>query len=267
MGIVFYLTARANISFNNQKMTCPRYSIITVCLNAKDDLIKTLRSIEKQDFNDFEWIVIDGGSTDGTQEVIQGHPLLTKMVSEADSGIYDAMNKGIVLARGDYYLFMNAGDSLYDSAVLTKVSPFLDHDLVIGRMLYVLFEKDREIRKEVRDCGKRGIGPCYMYTRTIFHQAAFIKKSIFEQFGGYCTDFKIRGDHDFFARLITGGASYSFVPLCIAVYPLNGLSHQLKYSKLVRRELQMVRKRNYSSLYRLKRGIAELCGAVAGGRS
>lgn len=267
MGVVFCLTARANISFNNQKMTCPRYSIITVCLNAKDDLIKTLRSIEKQDFNDFEWIVIDGGSTDGTQEVIQGHPLVTKMVSEADSGIFDAMNKGIALARGDYFLFLNAGDSFYDSAILAKVNPFLDHDLVIGSMLHVLFDKDREGRREARSCEERGVGPDYLYTRTIFHQATFIKKNMFERFGGYCTDFKIKGDHDFFARLITGGASYSFVPLCVAVYPLNGLSHQMKYSQLVRRELQLVRKRNYSSLYRLKRGIAELCGSVAGGRS
>lgn len=86
-------------------MSVPRYSIITVCLNAKEGLERTLRSIEEQTFNNFEWIVIDGGSTDGTVELIQNYSCIKRLISEPDEGIYDAMNKGIEISSGEYLFF------------------------------------------------------------------------------------------------------------------------------------------------------------------
>ncbi len=100
----------------------PFISIITVVFNAKEDLEKTIRSIQKQTFTDFEYIVIDGGSTDGTLDVInQYNNVITNWISEPDNGLYDAMNKGIMLTKGKFLWFMNAGDEIYERTTIEKI--------------------------------------------------------------------------------------------------------------------------------------------------
>ena len=99
-----------------------KISIITICFNAADDLKKTIKSVRGQVFNDYEYIVVDGGSKDATSEIIKSNAdVITKWVSEPDKGIYDAMNKGIKMATGDWVIMMNAGDVFADSQVLTNV--------------------------------------------------------------------------------------------------------------------------------------------------
>ncbi len=100
----------------------PLISIITVVFNGKNDIEKTILSIKKQTFTDFEYIVIDGGSTDGTLDVINQYThLITNFISEPDKGLYDAMNKGINLAKGKFLWFMNAGDEIYEEITLEKL--------------------------------------------------------------------------------------------------------------------------------------------------
>jgi glycosyltransferase involved in cell wall biosynthesis len=241
----------------------PRYSIITVCLNAKEDLKKTLHSIEKQTFHNFEWIVIDGKSTDGTVDILRHHPLVAYLLSEPDDGIYDAMNKGIKLATGDYFLFLNAGDSLYNKTTLQDVDKHLTGDLVIGCMMCILFDKNKQKKNSLRRFYDRDIGKEYLYNRTLPHQSTFVKREIFDKYGGYCKTFKIKGDHDFFSRIIVRGVKFSFLSFCVAIYPLNGVSHQMKKSKLVCDELCLVRRRNYSMAYRIKVNVHALLDSLA----
>ena len=101
--------------FRDEKMKTPRVTIITVCKNAADSIEKTIKSIVTQSYPNLEYIIIDGASTDGTQNIIKNYEKqLTHYQSEPDNGIYDAMNKGIPIATGDWINFMNAGDYFYN---------------------------------------------------------------------------------------------------------------------------------------------------------
>ena len=115
-----------------------KLSIITINYNNKTGLIKTFESVDRQMWTDFEYIVIDGGSTDGGKELIEQNPKITYWVSEKDSGVYQAMNKGIRKANGDYIIFMNSGDFFYDSTVLEKVQhQFLSEiDILYGNSMF-----------------------------------------------------------------------------------------------------------------------------------
>ena len=232
-------------------MSIPRYSIITVCLNANEALRQTLHSIEQQTFKDFEWIVVDGGSTDGTVELIQNHSCVNRLISEPDEGIYDAMNKGLEISSGEYVFFLNAGDWLYSNETLSDAEQHLKTDIVIGNLAVV----DKCGFISLRRYETYGINKKYIYSKTLPHQSTFIKKKLFLTYGLYCKSFKIKGDHDFFARIITKGASFSFLPICITFFPLNGLSFQMKKSELLKNELMLVRKRNYSIAYRFKESL------------
>ena len=100
----------------------PLISIITVVFNAKNDLEKTIKSIQKQSFKDFEYIVVDGGSKDGTLDIInQYNQHITTWISEPDRGLYDAMNKGILLSKGKFLWFINAGDEIYEATTLENL--------------------------------------------------------------------------------------------------------------------------------------------------
>jgi len=238
-------------------MSIPRYSIITVCLNAKEALAITLHSIEQQTFKNFEWIIIDGKSADGTIDIVQDHHCVTHLVSESDKGIYDAMNKGVNLANGEYLLFLNAGDWLYCNNTLQNVDSRLDNQLVVGDIAVV---KDK--KTYIKEYGKFGINKRYCYTKSFPHQSTFIKKCLFDKYGYYCEEFKIRGDHDLFARFMMKNVPFSFLNFCISVFPLNGISFQMKKSKLLHDELLLVRTRNFSIIYRVKMKIYDFFDCV-----
>lgn len=233
----------------------PLFSIITVCLNARDGIIKTARSIQNQENRDFEWIVIDGGSTDGTLEFLEKEKSITHLVSEKDGGIYNAMNKGIRLSSGQYYLFLNAGDFLLDYKVLLHVQKYLKADIVVG-----------QIKQEGHaDSSKNGIknfdtqlfNQDYLYYRSLPHPSTFIRRDIFRLYGGYEESFKIAGDHDFFARTILSNVSLCFAPVCISEHKRDGINAKMKGTHLFSKELEKIRRRNFSLLFRWKRKILD----------
>ena len=232
-------------------------SIITVCLNDRFGFDRTAKSIALQSDQDFEWIVIDGKSTDGTADLFEGYSdRIDHLISEPDDGIYDAMNKGIITASGKYCLFINAGDTLYDSKVIQHLQPSLVGDLVVGRM--EVFSPDDASKNGIRDFKNRKIGKRYLFYRTLPHQATCIKKALFEEYGLYDTSFVIAADHDFFARVFNKGSKISFAPLCISRYMLDGLSAQLKRSKLFDDERNRIRKSHFSAGYRRWRKVIRI---------
>lgn len=228
-------------------------SVITACLNAVVGIKNTADSIVHQTDDDIEWIVVDGQSTDGTLEYLQQLNSISTLISEKDTGIYNAMNKGISKSSGDYCLFLNAGDSLTDSDVIRKARPYIKKDLAIGQ-LKMCYPGDTK-KNYVNDFELQDIRSKYLYYRSLPHPSTFIAKSLFERFGYYDESFSIAGDHDFFARVLLRGAHKSFIPFCISEFVMDGISSEMKNSGLLRKELKQLRKNNFTFYYRIMRVI------------
>jgi glycosyltransferase involved in cell wall biosynthesis len=175
----------------------PKLSIITINYNNAIGLAKTIASVITQTASDFEYIVIDGGSTDGSVDVIRQHQdRLTYWVSESDQGIYHAMNKGIRQAKGEYCQFLNSGDYLLTPDVTERMLRALPSNCSI---LYG--NKIREVNgKSVieRSYAGRPITLMDLYRATIFHASAYIRRSLFEKYGQYDESLKIVADWKFY---------------------------------------------------------------------
>jgi glycosyltransferase involved in cell wall biosynthesis len=233
-------------------MLNPLYSIITICLNNEQGLARTSKSIHKQTYKDFEWIVVDGFSIDNSVAIAKQNPVLTHLISEPDDGIYHAMNKGIALAQGEYCLFLNSGDWLYADTVLAEVATQLQGDLVAGWLTVIYperFNKTPKLRRlDLQDVRKK-----FLYHRTLHHQATFIRRNLFQKYGGYDQEYKIYGDWDFFLRVINKGVTLEFIKLCIANYIFDGISSTGLGTALSKEEIRKIRKRHFSVIYRTKR--------------
>ena len=205
-------------------MTMMKLSIITINYNNKEGLRDTIESVVHQRCQDFEWVIIDGGSSDGSRELIEQHSeQITYWVSEPDKGIYNAMNKGIRVAHGDYLMFLNSGDSLYDEQTIEKVLPLLgDKDIYVGRINSV--GRDNASAEEQGDFGPEGILRKLTFT-WIPHQASFFKKRVFDIYGLYREDQKIVSDWwAYYHSLVIGQATVGALPLLIANYDTTGVS-------------------------------------------
>jgi glycosyltransferase involved in cell wall biosynthesis len=181
-----------------------KVTIITVCFNSSSTIQETLKSVTNQDYEDIEYIVIDGRSNDGTLEIIKGHQqLINKCISEPDDGLYYAMNKGLELATGDVIGFMNSDDIFnHDSCVSEIMNTFntTDADIVYGDIVYT-DPKDTSRIVRYWKSGEFEIDShqrCWMPP----HPATYIKRSIFEKFGNFNTDFKIAADYELLLRFI-----------------------------------------------------------------
>ena len=205
----------------------PKFSIITVSYNAKDDLEKTIKSISTQSFKDYEYIIIDGESTDGTKEILKRYGnKISYWVSERDEGIYNAMNKGAKVARGEYLYFLNAGDVFYNKDVLKDVAESIeDDDLVYGKIRVVSkngeksYIRDRTLTKFNLKLGNK-----------VSQQAVFIKKRIFDKVGGLNEKYRIAADFDLLCKVFEGNYKVKKIDLVICDYDGDGVSSDLRRS-------------------------------------
>ena len=177
------------------KLSSPLFSIITPVLNNKEGIIKTIDSLKIQEFKDFEYIVVDGGSTDGTLEVIKNEKKITKWISEKDKGIYDAINKGLEISKGKYINTINSGDYYYSSKSLNFIKKYFEKN-------NVSFVFGAVLKKKVR----YKYEPNKMFWTFNFYPAHsggfFIKKKVHDEVGNYNLKFPCSSDYDFFWRLI-----------------------------------------------------------------
>ena len=194
------------------------YSIITINYNNKNGLRKTIQSVIQQTFQDYEFIVIDGNSNDGSDIILKEFDdHINYWVSEPDKGIYNAMNKGIIQAHGDYLIFMNSGDSFYNPDVLKTVIPFLKSDIVEG-ILY------KTKRKKFTILPKSNPTMMLFYEGGLDHQACFIRKSLFKD-SLYDESFKIAADWKFFLqKVVFENYTLSYMPVVVASYEEGGIS-------------------------------------------
>ncbi|OGV44743.1 MAG: hypothetical protein A2X46_16525 [Lentisphaerae bacterium GWF2_57_35] len=234
-------------------------TIVTVCRNEQARIEKTLDSVVKQACRDFEWIVLDGASTDGTLAILEKYKeRMSILRSEPDRGIYDAMNKAIGLATGEYLLFLNGGDWLADDRVVGDyLERNLQEDVVIGDIL-VRYPGGRE---QYRPSEK--IGPMYdhLYWRSLPHQSTFIRRELFLQHGLYNEQFKIIADWEFFLRaILRGGATVARWARNVAVFTHDGISASPAHRQLFCKERIRMRRMYYPWVYRFRREANEILG-------
>lgn len=222
-------------SFDNNKPIL--ISIITVCLNEEERIEQTLQSVISQNYSSKEYIVIDGGSTDDTVEIIKRHSShIDYFISENDQGIYDAMNKGASLAKGQYLIFMNGGDTFYNSDVLKKVFLSQSHseDLLYGDTKYIYPETDNWLMAK----HPKKINIHYLAHNTLNHQSTFFKKSFFIKAGMFTTQYKISGDYDFFLRaFINHKCTYKYLQTPISCFFKDGISSKKENQNVMNKEL------------------------------
>ena len=210
-----------------------KVSIITINYNNQSGLQRTIDSVTSQSFSDIEWIVIDGDSKDGSRELIEKYKKhFAYWVSEHDGGIYQAMNKGVEHASGDWLLFLNSGDWLFDNDVLSKVFDTQhDADILYGDVMYH-WPDARGMQLEQKP---DSLSLYYFYTDTLCHQATFYKSEIFKTHR-YNENYRICSDWALYIQLLTEGYKFLHLPICITNFPQDGISTNLNESHLAERK-------------------------------
>lgn len=199
----------------------PLVSVITVAFNSEATIGRTLQSLAGQTNTDFESIVIDGASTDGTPEIVAEYDgLVSQFISEPDKGIYHAMNKGVALARGKYIAFLNSDDA-YLSHTIDAISQ------AAGRadILYGNLRKERRIDGETLSRIEKPNIEKMPYTMGIFHPATFVAKHLFEKYGGYDLRFKLAADYHWLLRAYLDENSFHHIDRELAVFSTGGISN------------------------------------------
>lgn len=196
-----------------------KLSIITINYNNCAGLKKTIDSVVAQTYRDFEWLVIDGGSTDGSRALIeQNASHLSYWVSEPDHGVYHAMNKGLDAAQGEYLLFLNSGDWLVDADTLEKCQ--LDStsaDVLYGDSLFVFQDHIEEIRYP------DPLSFNHLYKGFLGHASSFIKSSLLRK-ERYTEQYKIVSDWEFWIKMALKDASFVHLPLSVSYFDTTGIS-------------------------------------------
>lgn len=223
----------------------PALSIITISLNEADSIESTLKSVADQTFDDIEYIVIDGGSTDGTLEIIRNYrESISKFITEPDKGIYDAQNKGIRESAGDYLLFLNAGDMLNGSNIIAEVfDKDPNADIVFGDLL-ILMDNGILFKKYVPE----KVTSAYIFNDAFpMHPASLIKRSLFEKTGLYDESYFIAADYDFFLKAMKEfKCSMQKVDIPISIFNTAGVSQSRKMRRLSMEERREIQKKYFS---------------------
>ena len=204
-----------------------KVSIVTVCYNSARTVGRTVRSVYEQTYPDIEHVVVDGASTDGTVEVIEkAANRVSILLSEADRGIYDAMNKGIARASGDVICFLNADDVYADSAVIARVvGEMAAHrlDALFGDVAFFRVGAPQKIIRRYRShlFSPERIACGWMPA----HPALFMRREIYTDLGGFKTHYRIAGDFEFVARAFgSGKLRYRHVPEVLVLMQAGGVS-------------------------------------------
>lgn len=233
----------------------PRLSIITINYNNAEGLKKTLASVAAQTYPNIEHIIVDGASTDGSVDIIREYENQLNIThstihllwtSEKDNGIYDAMNRGIRKAKGEYTLMLNSGDYLVDECVLERIMPKLDGtDIVQGNNI----EECSGKTYRNRGYGKSDIDFFDIMKGHFLHQSSFCRRDLFERYGYFDESYKMSGDTKFFMICLgRNDATFKYVDIDVANYDMSGISAEKKgpWAKCHQEELVRIRKEVFS---------------------
>lgn len=209
-----------------------KFSVITVCYNNREGLEKTIKSVICQTYKDYEFVVIDGGSKDGTKELLEQYDdQIDFWCSEPDKGIYNAMNKGVTQANGDYAIFMNSGDVFYQNNTLETIANLnTDADIITGNVNRM--DNDMPLRFHHKSMFEQ------IYHETINHQGSFIKLALLKKFPYEEKNLKIVSDWKFWIdSIIFDNASFYRTDTIVAKQDMTGVSQN---SEIVQQERKVV---------------------------
>lgn len=208
-------------------------SIITVCLNSMEQLQLTIDSLKIQTYKEFEFIIIDGGSTDGTMQIIKkNNEIISNFISEKDNGIYHAMNKGSILASGKYIMFLNSGDTLfYEGTLMDIFRTNPDEDLLYGNT-NIIYKK----RNQIKVAPKKLYYTFWLFD-TLCHQSIFVKREKLFNVGLFDLSYKILSDYNCLLKMIIKqNLSYKYYDFVISNYKANGFSSFAENKKIFEEE-------------------------------
>jgi glycosyltransferase involved in cell wall biosynthesis len=231
-------------------MSKPLISIITVVYNGAATLEATIRSVREQSWKNIEYIIVDGGSKDGTMSLVEKHrDAVAKWISEPDKGVYDAMNKGIRMAMGDWLYFLGSDDLLHDPGVLERLfdTPFDgDCDLLYGNVTSPAYKGpyDGEFTLEK------------LLSKNISHQAAFYRRELFQRLGDYDLRYRLHADWDFNLRcFMAEGVRTRYADVLVAEFGAEGMSssHDIPFlrGRLIPVKLQWLNRQGVRALRRV----------------
>jgi glycosyltransferase involved in cell wall biosynthesis len=210
-----------------------KLSLVTINRNNAAGLEKTMQSVASQTFKDFEYIVIDGASTDGSVDVIKAHDAdfaHFKWVSEPDSGIYNAMNKGLRMASGEYIQILNSGDCLAAPDVTERMLSVLEKvgnpSILYGNMVKCFLDGRQWVDKSFEG---REITMLGMFSGTLNHDPAYIRRDLFGKYGYYDENLKIVSDWKWYLQaIIFGGEKPQYVDIDVTLFDMSGISETNK---------------------------------------
>lgn len=194
------------------------FSIVTVCYNAKDTIEQTMNTVLSQKYNNFEYIIVDGKSNDGTCCIIEKYTedKRIKFISEPDTGLYNAMNKSIDLMKGDYVVFLNSGDSFKDESVLsdiyTKMNKDDSADLLYGNVIRNTFDG----MKRERYGGRVSVKKNLLLGKMISHQVMFFKSDIIKKYR-YDESYRITADFNLLSKILRDRCSLEYIDVDVTI--------------------------------------------------
>lgn len=234
----------------------PLVSIITVCLNSNLHIEQTIKSVLNQTYDDIEYIIIDGGSTDGTLDIIRKYDnKIAYWLSEPDDGLYDAMNKGIQLASGELIGIINSDDYYLYTTVEEVVKYYLrtpDIDVFYGNLI-VLSPSSEKIGIKKGQISRDALNG---FIITINHPTCFIKKDAYLKYGYYDQQASIGADRDLIMRIIRGGGSFFHIDVNLSVFRLGGITSDYSFQGIkenLSQEAYILKKNDFPFFARLRK--------------
>ena len=232
-----------------------KFSIITINYNNSQGLLETIQSVSNQTYRDFEFIIIDGGSSDGSLDILKKYDSqITYWISEPDKGVYNAMNKGITKVHGDYINFMNSGDCFYDSMVLANIAAQnLTEDLIVGRD----YHYNAETKEGFATILPPRLSMLTFIHHTLPHQSSFFKRELFRN-KQYDETLKIAADLKFYIdQICVEQCSVKFVDIIVCKREPDGISWTYnkkrlqEHSRVIQEILPSGAIKDYETLYLL----------------
>lgn len=228
-----------------------KVSIVTINWNNKVGLEKTINSVLSQTFTDYEFIVIDGASTDGSDDVIEANKdRIDYWVTESDSGIYNAMNKGIYAAHGEYCYFLNSGDVFASNDVLSDIfKNDVKENFVCGN---IIWDEKGKLRKDDSYRNRDWLFSLYdIYSGFLCHQAFLVKREMFDEYGYYDETLRIMSDWKHFMIAIgIHGENVQYVDVDIAIYNTDGLSSTIGGKAILAEKRKVAQEELSDQVYR-----------------
>ena len=223
-----------------------KVSIITACYNAESTIEETIRSVAGQTYNNIEYIVVDGASSDSARSILKKYESnISKLISEPDNGVYNAMNKGIKAATGDLLFFLNADDVFINELVVGQFAEFAKTNkagLILGNIL-LIDKYTGQVYHEKQPL----IDNIQLLKSTVFHPATFFRREGFEKFGLYNEENKIASDYEWYLNyFVKNNGNYAYLDKPISIFSMSGLSSDKEHGKIHQEERRKIQKKYFN---------------------